>query len=209
MNGPMRVPRDFTYEVGYGKPPVKNQFKRGQSGNPRGRPKKCQRGLADMINDQMQRIVEIKGGERIRSDRLVIRDLVRDAAQGKRPAVLLLFDLIEWSEHSERAADNKQFDYANFLKPALEVWAAEAQAAEKEHELWLAKRRSERQGKEIPPRAAAPPADPPSDRADMGRVPVRRRIEFVTADQSHDDVANRPSDEEDMAARRQPTWPDV
>ena len=26
--------------VGYGRPPVKNQFKKGQSGNPKGRPKK-------------------------------------------------------------------------------------------------------------------------------------------------------------------------
>lgn len=29
-----------TYDVGYGKPPKKNQFKKGQSGNPKGRPRK-------------------------------------------------------------------------------------------------------------------------------------------------------------------------
>jgi hypothetical protein len=32
--------RDRDYEVGYGKPPKKNQFKPGTSGNPKGRPKK-------------------------------------------------------------------------------------------------------------------------------------------------------------------------
>ena len=31
------------YEVGYGKPPKKHQFKRGQSGNPKGRKKKLTR----------------------------------------------------------------------------------------------------------------------------------------------------------------------
>jgi Family of unknown function (DUF5681) len=31
---------DDPYTVGYGKPPKKSQFKKGQSGNPRGRPKK-------------------------------------------------------------------------------------------------------------------------------------------------------------------------
>ena len=28
------------YEVGYGRPPKKTQFKKGQSGNPKGRPKR-------------------------------------------------------------------------------------------------------------------------------------------------------------------------
>ena len=38
MNG-RRRPGD-PYEVGYGKPPKKTQFKRGRSGNPNGRPRK-------------------------------------------------------------------------------------------------------------------------------------------------------------------------
>ena len=34
-----RAERSGDYEVGYGKPPVSTRFKRGQSGNPKGRPK--------------------------------------------------------------------------------------------------------------------------------------------------------------------------
>lgn len=30
---------DDEYEVGYGKPPQRTQFKKGQTGNPKGRPK--------------------------------------------------------------------------------------------------------------------------------------------------------------------------
>ena len=33
------VPSANSYEVGYGKPPQQAQFKKGQSGNPKGRPK--------------------------------------------------------------------------------------------------------------------------------------------------------------------------
>jgi hypothetical protein len=33
-------PRQSTYDVGYGKPPADTSFKPGQSGNPKGRPKR-------------------------------------------------------------------------------------------------------------------------------------------------------------------------
>ena len=38
---PGEEPKLADYEVGYGKPPKKSQFKGGQSGNPRGRPRKA------------------------------------------------------------------------------------------------------------------------------------------------------------------------
>src|SRR6516162_9947817 len=37
--GPRTTRPEPTYEVGYGRPPKENQFKKGQSGNPNGRPR--------------------------------------------------------------------------------------------------------------------------------------------------------------------------
>ena len=41
------------YEVGYGRPPKASQFKKGKSGNPRGRPKKDP-SIADVISQDLQ-----------------------------------------------------------------------------------------------------------------------------------------------------------
>lgn len=54
-----RTPRKATddYKVGYKKPPKGTQFKKGQSGNPNGRPKKSKNAnkLAhDLLNEEMQ-----------------------------------------------------------------------------------------------------------------------------------------------------------
>lgn len=45
------------YEVGHCKPPKEHQFKPGQSGNPKGRPKK-DRQLADKIQDKTDQLVD-------------------------------------------------------------------------------------------------------------------------------------------------------
>ena len=39
MSSDRKPGRPHDYKVGYGKPPKEHRFKKGQSGNPRGRPK--------------------------------------------------------------------------------------------------------------------------------------------------------------------------
>jgi len=44
-------PENESYDVGYGKPPKNRQFKKGKSGNPKGRPKKDPDLLAKKVTD--------------------------------------------------------------------------------------------------------------------------------------------------------------
>lgn len=49
---------DNEYEVGYGKPPLHTRWEPGQSGNPKGRPRKSTN-LADLIREELDRLVEV------------------------------------------------------------------------------------------------------------------------------------------------------
>ena len=62
-----KKPNDF--EVGYGKPPKGTQFKKGQSGNPSGRPKKDKvfKAVSRMIREHL--LEEIKGSMNGKPDR--------------------------------------------------------------------------------------------------------------------------------------------
>ena len=53
------------YEVGYGRPPAHTQFKKGQSGNPRGRPKRQEEEMSDIMHRvAMERITITINGKR-------------------------------------------------------------------------------------------------------------------------------------------------
>ncbi len=58
-NNTSAASRDPNYAVGYGRPPRQHQFKRGQSGNPRGRPKGV-RSEADILNALLNKKITIQ-----------------------------------------------------------------------------------------------------------------------------------------------------
>lgn len=77
------------YEVGYGKPPVSGQFKKGQSGNPKGRPKGAKGVLASMKRELESTITVREAGREIRISKLdaVAKQLANKAVSGDMKAI--------------------------------------------------------------------------------------------------------------------------
>ena len=87
---------DDEYEVGYGRPPKHTRFKPGQSGNPRGRPKKS-KNVDALLERELDEVVTLQeGGQPIRITKreAIIKQFVNLAIKGNaRPLQLMLAHL--------------------------------------------------------------------------------------------------------------------
>lgn len=92
------------YAVGYGRPPRANQFKRGKSGNPKGRPKGSRE-----LDDQMRKLLSKKypiteGGVRTTAtmQEILLTQLCKHAMAGKPHAMTFVLDFIrKFSKQAE------------------------------------------------------------------------------------------------------------
>jgi hypothetical protein len=84
------------YAVGYGRPPEHTRFKPGQSGNPKGRPKR-HRNLRTTVEDILSERIRIREGERTRDMpriEALVRTIETRALKGDPRAVNALMALI-------------------------------------------------------------------------------------------------------------------
>ena len=86
------------YEVGYRKPPQRTRYQKGQSGNPKGRPRGS-RSSATMLKETLSERVEVRENGRIRTvtkKELILRYAVNKAATGDSRARDFLLNRTPW-----------------------------------------------------------------------------------------------------------------
>ncbi len=84
-------------DVGFGNPPKERQFKPGQSGNPRGRPKSKKAVLTD-VSKLLNEPVKVKAGGKVREMgpfEAGFRKLAKKAVDGNLPAILKFVRICE------------------------------------------------------------------------------------------------------------------
>jgi Family of unknown function (DUF5681) len=101
------------HEVGYCKPPAHRRFRKGQSGNPGGRPRGMTAGRATALAlKELYRPVTVREGDKLRklpAIQAVLRSQVALAAKGNGPAQRALFEIaceIEKAALAAQAAPN-------------------------------------------------------------------------------------------------------
>lgn len=102
---------DFSgaYDVGYGKPPSHTQFKKGQSGNPRGRPKGTTNLATTLKRTLNEKVTITENGRQkaISKGEAAIKQLVNRAAQGEIAYMRLLLPAMHAAEATLAADTGK------------------------------------------------------------------------------------------------------
>jgi hypothetical protein len=111
--GRRRFSSGARYDTGYGKPPRQHQFRPGQSGNPKGRPKGA-KNTAILLREILDRKIEVRTGSTVR--KISVREAMltrfaESALKGdtKSAAFLLQrYDMPETAEEHEDSATTLQ-----------------------------------------------------------------------------------------------------
>ena len=85
------------YEVGYGKPPERTRFRPGQSGNPKGRPRKS-KNLNTLLEQELESRITVREGDRekrLSKREAIIKRMVQGALGGDIRQLQFLFRYLD------------------------------------------------------------------------------------------------------------------
>jgi hypothetical protein len=162
------------YPVGYGKPPRHTQFRKGQSGNPGGRPrrgKKKQRMKALALQEAYRSIAVKEDGRTIEVPAIqaILRSQVRLAARGNVQAQRAVLAAVEAFEHSDMeaariAAERQPINYndaARRILLLLRLGRQEEEEKRRKQEEAENRRKGQAEKRDAgPPASAGGPAQP-------------------------------------------------
>lgn len=109
--------QDRSHAVGYGKPPAHSRFRRGQSGNPKGRPKgsKGVRGLVNSALDETVRVAENGRPRAIKKRQAILLSMIAKAIKGDVRAAALVMRLMETHDPAPQRPDG-QLSHEDWLE---------------------------------------------------------------------------------------------
>ncbi len=84
------------YEIGYKKPPPRSRFRKGRSGNPKGRPKATKNFKTDLMEELRERILLREGTtrKRVSKQRAMVKTLTAKAIKGDTRAASAILGMI-------------------------------------------------------------------------------------------------------------------
>lgn len=83
--------------VGYGKPPKHTQFKPGQSGNPKGRPKRSKNFVTD-LREELHETIPVRENGKVKTlpkQRAILKALMSKALKGETRAIQTIVGMVE------------------------------------------------------------------------------------------------------------------
>jgi hypothetical protein len=108
-----KSPKD--YEVGYGRPPKRGQFRKGQSGNPKGR-RRGAKLFVEIVMEALNEKVSInENGSRkmITKREALAKQVANKGATGDLKSIKLLFEILEGLDDRERVTRSEAAHQGN------------------------------------------------------------------------------------------------